>query len=109
MTQARESFLGSMQQRLDPFVIHHLGAVDLRLEYETLGGYQQVTLTALDLLASVVTPLFLAYRGALYRLGIHDARAWLRIPAQANPQPFTDGAVDPLPSTVHTPSSEVVD
>src|SRR5215203_2633748 len=29
MTQARKSFLRSMQQRLDSFVIHHLGTVDL--------------------------------------------------------------------------------
>jgi hypothetical protein len=29
MTQARKSLLPSMQQRLDSFVIHHLGTVDL--------------------------------------------------------------------------------
>ena len=58
-----------------------------------------MTLSPFDLLASIVTPLFPAYRGALDRLGIHYARAGLRIPAQANPQPFTDGAVDPLLGT----------
>jgi hypothetical protein len=74
--------------------------VDLGLEYETLGVHQDVAFSAFDLLASVVTPLFPAYRGALDRLGIHYARAGLRIPLQANPQPFTDGAVDPLPDPV---------
>jgi hypothetical protein len=39
--------------------------VDLRLEYEALGVYQQMTLSSFDLLASIVTPLFPAYRGAL--------------------------------------------
>ena len=39
--------------------------MDLRLEYETLGVYQQMTLSSFDLLASIVTPLFPAYRGAL--------------------------------------------
>ena len=43
-----------MQQRLDPFVIHHLGAVDLGFEDETLGVHQDVALSAFDLLASVV-------------------------------------------------------
>ena len=52
-----EPLVGSPQQRLDPLVIHHLGAVDLGLEHQALGVHQQVTLTALDLLASVVTAL----------------------------------------------------
>ena len=39
--------------------------MDLRLEYEALGVYQQMTLSSFDLLASIVTPLFPAYRGAL--------------------------------------------
>jgi hypothetical protein len=38
-----------------------------------------VTLTALDLLASVVAALFSAYRGTLDRLAIHHARAGLGI------------------------------
>jgi hypothetical protein len=49
MRKARESLPCSMQQRLDAFVIHDLGAVDLRLEHETLGVYQDVALTAFDL------------------------------------------------------------
>jgi hypothetical protein len=75
--------------------------VDLRLEYETLGVYQQMTLSSFDLLASIVTPLFPAYRGALDLPweSTMCPRWALWIPAQANPQPFTDGAVDPLPGT----------
>jgi hypothetical protein len=65
MAQARESLPRSMQQRFDFLIVHHLGAHDLRLEHETLGVYQDVALTALDLLASIVTPLFSAYRGTL--------------------------------------------
>ena len=97
-----------MQQYLDPLVVHNLCAVDLRLEYETLGVYQQMTLSSFDLLASIVTPLFPAYRGALDRLGIPYARAGLRIPLQANPKAFSESSIDALPGTVDAPFSEVV-
>jgi hypothetical protein len=39
--------------------------VDLGFEHETFGVNQDMALTALDLLASVVTSVFSAYRGAL--------------------------------------------
>ena len=63
---------------------------------------------ALDLLASVVASIFSAYRGCLDQLRIHHASTWLRIPSQADSQPFAHGPVDPLPSTVDAPGSEVV-
>jgi hypothetical protein len=85
MAQARKSLLGSMKQRLDPLVIHHLGAVDLSFEDETLGVHQDVALSSLYLLASVVTPIFCAHSGTLDRLGIHHTSAWLGISLQANP------------------------
>ena len=53
-------------------------------------------------------PLFSAHSGCLHRLGIHHARAGLRIPLQADPQAFADGLVDPFPGTVDAPFSEVV-
>jgi hypothetical protein len=65
MTEARESLLCSMQQRLDALVVHHLGAHDLRLEHETLGVYQDVALAAFYLLSTVVSTLFSAHCGAL--------------------------------------------
>jgi len=34
----------SPQKRLDPFVIHDLGAMDLDLENEALGVHEQMTL-----------------------------------------------------------------
>jgi hypothetical protein len=55
----------SSQKRLDPFVIHHLGTVDLGFEHKAFGVHQDVTLSAFDLLGSVVTTLFSAYRSAL--------------------------------------------
>jgi hypothetical protein len=61
MSEAREGSVGFSQECLDPLVIHHLGAVDLGFEDETFGVCQQVTLTPLDLLASVITPIFSAY------------------------------------------------
>ncbi len=66
VTEARKSPLCPIQQRLDPLVIHHLGAVYLCLEHETLGVYQEMSLSSLDLLgSSVVTALFSAHRSAL--------------------------------------------
>jgi hypothetical protein len=51
MTQARKFRICSPQEGLDPLIIHHLGTVDLHLEHEAFGVYQQMTLTSLDLLA----------------------------------------------------------
>jgi len=65
MRKARESLLRSMQQRLDALVVHHLGAVDFRLEHETLGVHQDVALTAFYLITSVILALFSAHCGAL--------------------------------------------
>src|SRR5215213_2267307 len=67
-----------------------------------------MALTSFDLLAPVVTALFSANPGALDRLAIHHASAGLRISAQANPQAFSDGPVDPLPGAVDPPFPEVV-
>jgi hypothetical protein len=74
--------------------------VDLRLEHEAFGVYPQVTLTALDLLGSIVTALFSAYCGSLDRLGINHACTGLGISVQANPKAFSDSLVELLPSTV---------
>ena len=58
--------------------------MNLGLEDEALGVHQQVTLTALDLFTSVITPIFSAYPAGLHRLGVHYARARLRISLQAH-------------------------
>src|SRR5215207_4243634 len=79
-----------------------------RFQDQTLCVYQDVALSAFHLLAAVVTSLFSAHRGALYRLRVHHARAGLGIPFEANPEAFADGSVDPLPGPVHAPSPEVV-
>jgi hypothetical protein len=67
-----------------------------------------VTLTAFDLLASVIAALFSAHHGALDRLGIDHPGAGLRISFQANPKAFSDSPIDPFPGTVDAPGSEVV-
>jgi hypothetical protein len=53
--------------------------VDVRLEYEAFGVHQDVALAPLDLLAPVEAAFFSSHPGALHRLGIHHARAGLRI------------------------------
>jgi hypothetical protein len=78
MSEAREDSVGISQECLDPLVIHHLGAHDLCFEDETFGVYQQVRLTPLDLLASLISPIFAAYCGTLDRLAIHHAGAGLK-------------------------------
>jgi Ca2+-binding RTX toxin-like protein len=64
--------------------------VDLRLEHEALGVHQDVALTALYLLGTIVTALFSAHRGTLHRLAVHHARAGLRISLQAHSQAFSE-------------------
>jgi hypothetical protein len=82
--------------------------VDVRLEHEAFGVDQDVALTPLDLLGPIVTPVLPAYPGALHRLGIHHARAGLRISLQAHTQAFSESSVDTLPGTIDTPSPEIV-
>src|SRR5687767_6473300 len=82
--------------------------MDLRPDYETLGVHEQVALATLDLLASIVATLFSAHSGSLDGLGIHYARAGLRVSFQANPQTFSESSIDPLPSAVDAPGSEIV-
>jgi hypothetical protein len=67
-----------------------------------------VPLTALDLLAPVVTPLFSAHRGTLDRLAVHHACARLRIPLQADPEAFSESTVDPLPGTIDAPNPKIM-
>jgi hypothetical protein len=67
-----------------------------------------VTLCALYLLASIVTPVFSAHSGTLYRLAIDYAGAGLRISLQADAQAFSEGSVDALRGAVHAPLPEVM-
>jgi hypothetical protein len=71
--------------------------MDLSLEHEALGVHEQMTLCALYLLASIVTSVFSAHSGTLYRLAIDYAGAGLRISLQADAQAFSEGSVDALP------------
>jgi hypothetical protein len=82
--------------------------VDLGFEHKAFGVHQDVTLSAFDLLGSVVTTLFSAYCGTLDRLGINHTCAGLGISPQANPKAFSDSPVDPLPGAIDTPLSEIV-
>lgn len=49
-----------------------------------------------------------SHSGSLHRLGIHYARTRLRISPEAYSQTMAQGSVQPLPSTVDAPNSEVV-
>src|SRR5918994_2245406 len=66
-----------------------------------------MTLSALNLLAAIVSPLS-SHAGGLYRLAIHYACTGLGISAHANAHPLTQGRVHPLPGAVDPPSSEVM-
>jgi hypothetical protein len=56
--------------------------VALSLEHETFGVYQDVVLTPLYLLATIVTTLFSAHRGAFDRLRCMRRCLWGSIPTQ---------------------------
>src|SRR4051812_2536555 len=77
-------------------------------EHEAFGVYQQMSLSALDLFASVVTTLITSHAGALERLAVHHAGARMRIPLQADPHTLAQGGVHPLPGAVDAPSPQVM-
>jgi hypothetical protein len=81
--------------------------MDLGSEHQTLRIYEQMALSALDLLAAIVSSLS-SHTGGLHRLAIHYARAGLRFSLHAEAQTFSQGGVQPLPGTVDAPSSEVM-
>jgi len=93
MTKTREPFVHPFEQYLDPISIHDVGCVDLRLEQKALHIYQNVALSALDLLASVVAALISSHAGALYRLGIDYPGTGLGISPQAHPKSLSEGSV----------------
>jgi hypothetical protein len=66
------------EEDLDPLVVHYLRAMNLGFQDQTLGVYEQMTLSAFHLLAAVVTALITSYTSALDRLAGHYASAWLR-------------------------------
>jgi hypothetical protein len=81
----------------------HLG-----FERRALRVPEQMALWALHLLAAVVSSLLSSYTGALHRLAVEDAGAWLGMSAHAHAHPLAQGGVHPLPGAVDPPSPEVV-
>jgi hypothetical protein len=97
-----------LEQKPQAILVGDLGAMHLGFEDQSLRVYQEVSLSAFDLLASVIAALFSAYAGRLYRLAIYNARARLRISLQAHPHPLAQSGMHPFPGSIHSPSSEVV-
>jgi hypothetical protein len=56
------------------------------VEYETFGVDEQMAFSALHLLGGVEVALVASHSGGLDRLGVHDARCRLGVPAQPRPQ-----------------------
>ena len=82
--------------------------MDCRFKDQTLGVHEQVTLSSLDLLASVVSALVPSHAGALDRLAVHHASARLGIALLAHPQSTAQSGVYLFPGAVYAPSPEVV-
>jgi hypothetical protein len=97
-----------IQQNLDAFPVLDLCAVNPGFQDQTLRVYQEVALSPLDLLATVVAALFSAYPSCLYRLAIHYPRAGLRVPFEAYPHPLVQRLVHLFPGSIHSPQTEVV-
>jgi hypothetical protein len=108
VSKTREQPLGAVQQRLDAFVVHHLGAVDPGFKHESLRIYEQVALSALHLFPAIVAAFFPAHPGRLDRLAVHYPRAGLRVSLQTNPRPLAQGGMHPLPGAIQAEPSEVV-
>src|SRR5829696_1103484 len=65
-----------------------------------------MSLSAPNFLVAVVAPLFATDPGGLDRLGVGDARARQRVPAQAGPQSLAQHGVQPLPCPLRAPPAE---
>ncbi len=65
-------------------------------------------ISALYLLAAVISSLLFAYAGALDRLAIDYASAGLRISPHTDPHPLAQDGVQLLPGIVKAPSPEVM-
>src|SRR5215217_2949693 len=109
MREAREEAdPRGFEQELDAIAIGDVRRVNLGHEYQTLGVYQKMTLSSLDLLGTVVTALFSSHARCLHRLGVHYGCARLRVPLQTHSHPLAQGIVHPLPGTIQAPRSKVV-
>src|SRR5215212_5900844 len=97
-----------LQQRLDPVAISDTCTMNFRPQYQALRIHQKVTLSALDLLATVVAAFFATHISSFDRLAVDYACAGLRIAPETNPQTFAHHLVHPLPGSIQTPSSEVM-
>jgi hypothetical protein len=91
-----------------PSLVHDLCAVDLNLEHEAFAVHQQVSLSALDLLAAIVATFFASHPGRSRRPAADYPGAGLGVSLRANPQAFLDRSIEPPPSTVDAPFSEIV-
>jgi hypothetical protein len=103
-----EAILREFQQELDALPVLDLCAVNPSFEHQTLGVHQQVALSALDLLATIVSSFISAHPGRFDRLAIYDARARLRVSLEANSHPLAQGSVHPFPGSIHSPETEVM-
>ncbi len=89
-----------IQQRLNALIVHDLlCAVNLGLEHEAFGIYEQVTFSASYLLAAQFVAAFFStyYPSRFDRLAIHYPGAGLRVPLEADPHPLAYGCMHPCP------------
>jgi hypothetical protein len=80
--QVREAWKAlacGLQQQLDAVLVGHLSAVNLGFEYQALRIHEQVSLSAANLLAAIVAPLFATDPARLGRLRIDYPRTGLRV------------------------------
>jgi hypothetical protein len=108
MLKARELFGRPLQHQRHRCTILQVRRVHPSFEHHTQRIYQQMPLSAAELLRPIVTPNT-AYAGGLHRLGVEDASAGLGIATSAHADPFAQNRVDLLPDALQTPYSEVID
>lgn len=73
----------ALQKRLYPIAVEDVRRVHFRLEHQTLGIYEQMALSSLDLLLARIVPALSSHAGALHRLRIDYGRAGLGISLKA--------------------------
>ncbi len=96
----------TLQQQLDPVLIRDLGIVDPGFEHQSLSVYQEMALSAANLLPTVVSTRFAAYSGCLGRLRIDYPSTRMRVSPQPCPQAFTQSRGQSLKCSIYAPPPE---
>jgi hypothetical protein len=96
------------KQQLYPISIHDGRVVNLCFQHKSLCIYEQMSLSATDLLATVKAALSSTNTCCFHRLRVNDTSTGLRVTAQSDAQFLTYDLVNALPGAIDPPQAIVM-